>query len=160
MGWTERKGSKAVSQGPADKTAHIPESMLELWVNVHNYLKERIPRYHEPQEPSLQVYTWTFQTVAHNQSKRANTSSSEICWACPRTTLLHLLASLLSIINANSFRTSWILFPPPWYIKTNHQLQDGRRFVFSTWHCCLWFRLHAPGPGLFLASNGLINPFF
>lgn len=77
MGWTERKGSKAVSQGPADKTAHIPESMLELWVNVHNYLKERIPRYHEPQEPSLQVYTWTFQTVAHNQSKRANTSSSE-----------------------------------------------------------------------------------
>lgn len=57
MDWTARKGGKAVSQGPADKTAHIPECMLELWINFPNYLKERLPRYHEPQEPSLLVYT-------------------------------------------------------------------------------------------------------
>lgn len=59
---------------------------------------------------------------------------------------LHRILPTLSVANANSFKTAFIVLPQTWPVIERHQLRDGGHAVLSTCPCCWWFRLHTPEP--------------
>lgn len=76
----------------------------------------------------------------------------------PEFYLLYLLLPSLSIASVSSFKTTYIFLPQTHCIEEPRQPQDGGRITFSIYLLGL-FGLHAPGPGLFLASVWPNTPF-
>lgn len=113
------------------------------------------------QQPLLLIYTELSKMLPTTNPKEQTPLPQGLCGAYPRISPSRPFPIPSPRANVHSFKTAYILLPTTGCIKRCWITNTGlRRLCISPWHCRWWFQLHAPGPGLFLASNDPISSFF
>lgn len=137
----ERRVNQLTTAGPAHKTAHIPVcwnlGLTSRW--LFPQLSKRAYRCHGTQELLLLKLS----NLQPNSQSSRRVSTSSLRTLCPAR------AHTFIYSQCKCFQNSLHLSPClTWCIKTTPGC-----------HHCWQFRLSAPGSGLYLSSNSLINPF-